>query len=253
MTDSRFTYAIVRILGNDLLPRHGKGQTLSNLQFTLNHETAFDDCKKLWLVNRIVDKDDEQAVIRLLQEQGQAYIHIPFETEHYDLGWTRYQKLHYIIKLNHARNLALAEGRKLAKWIFPFDSNVFVTDDGWKNITFYLDNLSNKLFKVMMYRIRQSNDEVFDFDPGNYDKQEPQVALHFENFDIFDESIAYANGNKEEFLFRFPKAPYLEYVIRLNDLTGGHQNEHRREIRMRSIPKLVELVDAQLADKPRKQ
>jgi len=250
MTALPYSYAIVRILGNDLPPRHGKGQTLSNLQFTLEHETAFADCKKLWLVNRIVDKEDEQAVIRLLEEHGQTYIHIPFETDNYDLGWTRYEKLHYIIKLNHARNRALEEGRKLAKWIFPFDSNVFVTDDGWKNITFYMDNLSNKLFKVVMYRIRESNNEVFNFDPKNYDKQEPQVAVHCDNFDIFDESIAYANGNKEEFLFRFPKAPYLEYVIRLNDHTGGHLNEHRREIRMRSVPILVDLVDHQLTGKP---
>lgn len=251
MNDPRFRYAIVRILGNDLLPRHGKGQTLTNLQFTLDHESAFDNCKKIWLVNRIVDKDDEHSIIQLLRERGQTYVHIPFETDNYDLGWTRYQKLHYIIKLNHARNRALAEGRKLATWVFPFDSNVFITDKGWKNITFYLDNLNNKLFKVIMYRIRQSNDEVFDFNPGNYDRQEPQVAVHCENFGIFDESIAYANGNKEEFLFRFPNAPYLEYVIRLNDFTGGYLNEHRREIRMRSIPKLVELVDTQIADKLR--
>jgi hypothetical protein len=212
----------------------------------LENETDFPDCKKLWLVNRIVDKKDEQAVIRLLKEHDQTYIHIPFETDHYDLSWTLYQKLHYIIKLNHARNRALEEGRKLAKWVFPFDSNVFVTDDGWKNITIYLDNLSNRLFKVMMYRIRESNTEVFDFDPKNYDRQEPQVAVHRENFDIFDESLAYADGNKEEFLFRFPKAPYLEYAIRLNDFTQGHQNEHRRDIRMRSVPILVNLVDSQL-------
>jgi hypothetical protein len=241
-----YTYAIVRILGNDLEPRHGKGQTLTNLRFTLEHETAFDDCKKLWLVNRIVNKADEQAVIGLLEEHHQSFVHIPFETDHYDLNWTHYKKLHYIIKLNHVRNRALSEGRKLAKWVFPFDGNVFVTDAGWKNITYYMDNLSNKVFRIMMYRIRESNTEVFGFDPKNYERQEPQVAIHCDNFDIFDESIAYANGNKEEFLFRFPKAPCLEYVIRLNDFTHGHLNEHRHDLRMRSVPILVDLVDSQI-------
>ncbi len=241
-----YHYAIVRILGNDLIPRHGKGQTIANLRFTLMHETAFPHCKKLWIVNRIVNEDDEMAVIRLLEQHNQTYIRIPFETEGYDLRWTRYEKLHYIIKLNHARNRALEEGRKLAKWIFPFDSNVFVTDDGWQNITFYMENLSNRLFKVTMYRIRESNDEVFNFDPKNYDRQEPQVAVHRDLFDTFDQSIAYANGNKEEFLFRFPKAPYLDYVIRLNDFTHGHLNEHRRDIRLRSIPILTDMVDSRL-------
>lgn len=242
----QYDYALVRILGNDLEPRHGKGQTLTNLLFTLENETAFEHCKKLWLVNRIVDPKAEQSIIALLEQFGQTYIRIPFETDDYDLGWTSYQKVRYIIKLNHARNRAMEEGRKLARWIFPFDSNIFVTDAGWKNLTFYLENLSNKVCKIAMYRVRESNDEVHHFDTKDYDRQESQVAIRNENFDTFDESIAYANGNKEEFLHRFPKAPYLEYVIRLNDHTRGYINEQRNDIRMRSIPILIDLVDRQL-------
>ena len=145
-----------------------------------------------------------------------------------------------------ARNFAIREGRKWAKWIFPFDSNIFVTDAGWKNIAFYLDNLNNKVYKVSMYRVRETNDEVWDFAPENYDRQESQVVVRHDNFDVFDESIAYANGNKEEFLLRFPKSPYLEYVIRLNDQTHGYLNEQRNELRMRSIPIFVSLVDKQV-------
>lgn len=241
-----YEFAIVRILGNDLYPRHGEGQTFTNLQFTLQHETSFDRCKKLWLVNRIVDPEAEQRIIELLEQYDQTYIRIPFETEGYDLSWTSYQKTHYIIKLNHARNFAIREGRKWAKWIFPFDSNIFVTDAGWKNIAFYLDNLNNKVYKVSMYRVRETNDEVWDFAPENYDRQESQVVVRHDNFDVFDESIAYANGNKEEFLLRFPKSPYLEYVIRLNDQTHGYLNEQRNELRMRSIPIFVSLVDKQV-------
>jgi len=241
-----FTYSIIRILGNDLVPRHGVGQTIANLQFTLENESDFANCKKLWLVNRIIDKDCEMAVISLLEKYNQTFQVLPFETEHYEMSWTRYEKLRYIVKLNNARNLAVSEGRKLSKWIFPLDGNVFIPDGGWKNITFYLDNLSNKLFKITMYRINHSNDEVFTFDPKKYTNQEPQVILRCDNFDAFDESLAYANSNKEEFLLRFPHAPYLNYVIRLNDFTQGYINDNRRDSRLKAIPIIVSMVDARV-------
>ncbi len=238
-----FEYSIIRILGNDLVPRHGAGQTLTNLKFTLENESDFANCKKVWLVNRIIDKEYEKAVISLLEKHNQTFQVLPFETEQYQMSWTRYEKLRYIVKLNNARNFAISEGRKLSKWIFPLDGNVFIPDDGWKNITFYLDNLSNKLFKITMYRINHSNDEVFTFDPKKYTNQEPQVILRSDNFDAFDENLAYANSNKEEFLLRFPHAPYLNYVIRLNDFTQGYINDLRRETRLKAIPIIVSLVD----------
>jgi hypothetical protein len=242
-----YAYSIIRILGNDLVPRHGVGQTLANLKFTLENESDFANCKKLWLVNRIIDKECEMAVISLLDKHNQTYKVLPFETEHYQLSWTRYEKLRYIVKLNNARNFAVSEGRRLSKWIFPLDGNVFIPDEGWKNITFYLDNLSNKLFKITMHRINYSNDEVFTFDPKKYESQEPQVIFRDDNFDAFDENLAYANSNKEEFLLRFPHTPYLNYVIRLNDFTQGYNNDLRREIRLKAIPIVVSLVDEMVA------
>jgi len=242
-----YAYSIIRILGNDLVPRHGVGQTLANLKFTLENESDFANCKKLWLVNRIIDKECEMAVISLLDKHNQTYKVLPFETVHYQLSWTRYEKLRYIVKLNNARNFAVSEGRRLSKWIFPLDGNVFIPDEGWKNITFYLDNLSNKLFKITMHRINYSNDEVFTFDPKKYESQEPQVIFRDDNFDAFDENLAYANSNKEVFLLRFPHTPYLNYVIRLNDFTQGYNNDLRREIRLKAIPIVVSLVDEMVA------
>ncbi|MDA9121208.1 hypothetical protein N9J52_04165 [Flavobacteriales bacterium] len=238
-----FEYAIVRILGNDLIPRHGEGQTLSNLLFTLENEPDFENCKKLWLVNRIVNKQDETAVIKLLDQHQQTYIHIPFETDNYKLEWTKYEKLRYIIKLNNARNMAIIEGRKLAKWVFPLDGNIFIDQNGWNGISLYLQNLNNKLFKLMMYRIKDNNTEVFNFSPKDYDKQEPQVIVCQDCNETFNEDLAYANGNKEEFLYRFPTAPCLEYVIRLNDHTQGYITEKRWDSRIKAIPIIVNTVD----------
>jgi hypothetical protein len=237
------TYAIVRILGNDLPPRHKPGQTLSNLKFTLENESDFEECKKLWIVNRIVDLDEEAKIIELLKTYHQDYIHLPFETDNYNHQWPISKKLWYIIKLNQARNIAIREGKKYGKWVFPLDGNIFIDDAGWESIIFYLQNLNNKLFKLWMYRIKEDNQEVFQFAKENYDKQEPQIVLHFENNNTFVEQLEYGNGNKEEFLFRFPNAPCLEYVIRLNDQTKGYINQNRWNSRDESIPLLIKRVE----------
>jgi hypothetical protein len=69
------TFVLYRVLGNDLPPRHEIGQTLSNLRFMLDHEPELEACEKRWVVNRIVDPEQEAAIIALLEERGQGYLH----------------------------------------------------------------------------------------------------------------------------------------------------------------------------------
>lgn len=75
---------LYRIIGNDLPPRHKEGQTLSNLQFILDHEPNFPDTKKIFLLNRIIDPVSEHAIIRLLNEHSMEYIRIPFIQHEYE-------------------------------------------------------------------------------------------------------------------------------------------------------------------------
>jgi hypothetical protein len=82
------TFVLYRVLGNDLPPRHEIGQTLSNLRFMLDNEPELEACEKRWVVNRIVDPEQEAAVIALLEERGQHYLHIPFDLGEYGrVGW----------------------------------------------------------------------------------------------------------------------------------------------------------------------
>ncbi len=77
------TFVLYRIIGNDLYPRHQKGQTLRNLQFILENESELENCEKRWIVNRIFDKEVEQAIIEILKRHHQEFIHIPFLKEEY--------------------------------------------------------------------------------------------------------------------------------------------------------------------------
>src|SRR5690606_9396 len=77
------TFVLYRILGNDLYPRHKKGQTCQNLKFLLENEPELENCEKRWIVNRIIDKEEEKAIITLLEKFNQPYLHIPFNPDEY--------------------------------------------------------------------------------------------------------------------------------------------------------------------------
>lgn len=75
---------LYRIIGNDLPPRHKEGQTLSNLQFILDHEPSFPNTQKIFLLNRIIDPVNEATIIRLLDEYNMDYIRLPFDQKEYE-------------------------------------------------------------------------------------------------------------------------------------------------------------------------
>ena len=162
------TFVLYRIIGNDLYPRHKRGQSFGNLSFILENEKDFDGCEKRWVVNRIVDSAEEGRILRLLKEHHQSYMHIPFVPREYrclgfdtDLlpqpgylaseafeqwGAAPHRKHHrdrvitatyrlknnYLMNINSARNAALREGKQRAKWILPWDGNCFLTESAWE-------------------------------------------------------------------------------------------------------------------------
>ncbi len=159
------TFMLYRIIGNDLAPRHRKGQSAENLAFILENEPVPEGCEKRFVVNRIVDGEAEAGIIRMLEEAGMGYIRIPFEWEAYQrVGWDeksipgRYApgskefdrldlrqqerilmayyrlKNNYAINNNGARDAALRDGKARAKWVMPWDGNCFITEKGWAEI-----------------------------------------------------------------------------------------------------------------------
>ncbi|RVA88339.1 hypothetical protein EN910_27890, partial [Mesorhizobium sp. M7A.F.Ca.CA.004.01.1.1] len=150
------SFMLVRIIGNDLEPRHRKGQSFDNVLFILDNEPVFDACEKFWIVNRIVDTDEEARIIGLLESRRQNFHTIPFELDAYrKISWdvdqlvagdlrfsekgrasgksARYEthirrsKNLYVMNNNGARNAALAIARGRAKWLMPWDGNCYLT------------------------------------------------------------------------------------------------------------------------------
>ena len=225
---------LYRILGNDLPPRHSKEQTLENLKFILDNEQTLNNCEKRWVVNRIVDRQQEQAIIELLEKRNQNYIHIPFIEEEYSKTILNYEgfpepdylnseefhnlpswrqerakdhiyhyKNLYAMNNNGARNTALREGKNLAKWILPWDGNCFLTQKAWQEI---LDGIhqfqDSKYFIVPMARIL-SNNELLDPNFRPDANEEPQIIFRQDSMEEFDErTVRYGHFSKIELFWR---------------------------------------------------
>ncbi len=227
------TFVLYRILGNDLPPRHKKGQVLENLQFILHHESQFKNCQKRWIVNRIVDLKQEQAIINLLERYSQEYIHIPFVSQEYaeididDRGFSEpdffnsetYNKLGpvakdyalnftyrhkniYVMNNNGARNVALRDGRSRAKWVLPWDGNCFITQGAWKLISDGIENFKDEKYAIVPMTRTLNNADLLDpkFIPNPV--EEPQIIFRCDAVEEFNDQMQYGRLPKIQLLWR---------------------------------------------------
>lgn len=225
------TFALWRIIGNDLVPRHRKGQSRDNLAFMLDHEPELRDCQKHWLLNRIHDADVEAAIIKLLQSHNQPFHRIPFDIDEYaKQPWDmdgipialrsrhcdafgpdsrsrleqhiRRRKNIYAINNNGARNTTILLGRNLAKWVLPWDGNCFVTESAWESIVAAVNRQAYlPYFIVPMARV-ENNSRLLNTDFNPPANEEPQVILRRDAKEMFDERLPYGRWPKVELLWR---------------------------------------------------
>jgi UDP:flavonoid glycosyltransferase YjiC (YdhE family) len=231
--DGKDTFVLYRILGNDLPPRHKQGQVLENLKFILDYESEFENCQKRWIVNRITNYEQEKSVINLLKEHAQEYIHIPFikedyaaidldyegfpepdffnsETYHklgpvakeYALNFTYRHKNIYVMNNNGARNVALKDGLRRAKWVLPWDGNCFVTRGAWKLIVEGIKTLKDEKYIIVpMTRVLNNIDLLNpEFIPNPL--EEPQIIFRCDAKEEFNEQMQYGRIPKIQLLWR---------------------------------------------------
>ncbi len=225
------TFCLWRIIGNDLVPRHRKGQSRDSVAFILDHEPELQDCTKHWLVNRIFESDEQAAIVALLERHNQSYHCLPFDLSEYgrqpwDLegipdsalsisesfatvepeqrieARIRRLKNNYAINNNGARNAALSLGRSLAKWVLPWDGNCFLTTAAWAAIR---EDVRRQrflpYFMVPMTRTT-ANRELLRPEFAPKPTEEPQIIFRKDAADTFDERFPYGRRPKVELLWR---------------------------------------------------
>ena len=227
------TFVLYRIVGNDLVPRHAKGQAFSNVSFILENEPDLEDCRKLWLLNRIQDEQEKTRIVRLLDSAGQEYIDIPFDWDEYRrIGWdfaalpdleffaskafselNPEQKMRaltavyrlknlYVMHNNGARNAALEHGVGQAKWVLPWDGNCFVTRRAWSDIRQAVT--AKPLFRYFITPMQRITDNSRllneDFTPEPL--EEPQLIFRRDAVELFNTEFPYGRRPKVELFWR---------------------------------------------------
>ncbi len=227
-SDAGESFAFYRIIGNDLYPRHKRGQSRENVQFILENEPPLPSAERRWLVNRIVDKAEEEAIIGLLDKHKQTYLHLPFvESEYRKIGWNldilrhiqgvpkpgtaKYRRLqaalyrhknNYLIHNNGARNAALRDGRARARWVLPWDGNCFLTEAAWDAIRRGAASSDTAKYVVVPMQRMLSNEQVLDrsFVPDAQD--EPQLMFRNDAREEFNADAPYGRRPKVEIFWR---------------------------------------------------
>lgn len=227
------SFALVRIIGNDLEPRHKKGQSYDNTLFILDNEPAFPDCEKFWIVNRLADPDEEARIIALLQSRGQSFHRIPFELKAYrQIPWdtdglavnesrfsstgnrpggqnaSRYEthirhgKNLYVMNNNGARNAALEFARANAKWLMPWDGNCFLTLPAFQQIRTAIEQNPHFRYVVVPMARIADNALLLDETFAPSANEEPQIIFRSDTTELFDERYGYGRRPKVEMLWR---------------------------------------------------
>ena len=227
------TFCLVRVIGNDLPPRHSVGQARENVRFILENEASFPDCQKHWILNRLTVAEEEEALRLLLERFSQSYEVVSFDAQEYEaIGWDfeaftqpilsdaglgqelgadrydtaidqlyRYKNC-YVMNNNGARNAAFRAGQRRAKWVLPWDGNCFVTPSAWDDIASSVRRSRHlRYFVVPMSRIL---DNAVLLTGGEVPPpvEEPQIILRKDAPDRFDERCRYGRRPKVDLLWR---------------------------------------------------
>lgn len=218
---------LVRIVGNDLYPRHGSGQTLRNLAFILDNEPDFPGCRKVFVLNRIFDEDMGQEAKRLVETHGHEAMALPFFGEEYvarecdtsifggdeyflsdafaslkenardrERLWACVAKVHYAMNVNGARNAGLERGRQLGKWTLLLDGGCFARADAIERLRNSLASPPFVPYVVIPMQRLVSNEDAARIEVAPDSAEEPQIAIHACAPKGFDETYPYGLRDK---------------------------------------------------------
>lgn len=226
-------FVLLRVVGNDLFPRHAIGQSRRNVEFILRYEPALENCRKVWIVNRIFNNSEFIKITELLESYNQEYYVIPFvEDEYKNVGFDysclpnsdfldtpEFEKLssgmkqrvlismlrlknNYVMNNNGARNFALELGKTLGKWVLPWDGNCFLNKAAWRSITKgVLEKPYLKHFVVPMARIT-SNESMLNDEFVAEASEEPQIIFRCDSIEKFNAEFSYGRRPKVELFWR---------------------------------------------------
>jgi hypothetical protein len=228
------TLTLARVIGNDLYPRHAKGQALANLKYILEHEPDFPGWGKIFVLNRWLDLpardeaehrireaghqvkviDFDPAEYRALQSQAEYFGGFEyFETALFKALdeylqnrarlWACAPRVRYLMNVNGARNEALSWGRKNSDWVLVLDGSCFVSEAAFQKLCVDLTTPPFTPYLVVpMQRLKEPPTDCFPGDPDPRKQEEPQLGFRFDSKESFDCLLPYGMRDKTALLDR---------------------------------------------------
>jgi hypothetical protein len=219
--------SLVRIIGNDVPEIHSNSQSLENLEYILKNEKNFLNCKKIFILNRIINKKIENKIVNKLKKYNFDYFIIPFNADEFinffnqesspfenktdilsfdqkkaDFFTTKMPRsIYYLTNVNVARNFGLKKGSLYSTTTLIFDGSCFITEELYRD---FLDKLEKTkqndktIFIFPMHRL-STYEQIKKNDEHNF-WFEPQIGIKNGNFK-FDENSRWPE-DKIEFLYR---------------------------------------------------
>lgn len=243
---------LARVIGNDLYPRHAVGQGLRNLEFILENEPDYPDCRKVFVINRLFDQQSQEYAAQQIRDAGHTALIEPFSIEAYatkvgDLSWLpedtvplndsdarRYfqgnilrrrlwacaDKICYAMNVNGARNVALDEGRANSLWTLVLDGGCFVPPTAYAQLRSDLFTGPITPYVIIPMTRLTANATALWKNPEVSRAEEPQLAFHRDSLERFDERLPYGLRDKESLLKRL-RVPGPWHVKDDLDVPGG--------------------------------
>ncbi len=224
-------FTIARIIGNDLPPRQAKGQSLRNLRYILENEPNFQNCEKVFVLNRLLDPAEEASACAMIEAAGHRVLRREFSCQDYralrlDRGSLERQpqitsdaflalpkteqfyrffqlcraKIAYAFDINGARNVALAYGQKNGDWSFVFDGACFLGERAAQRL---FDDARRSAGRPYLIVPMRRLVDVADIAQANCQpnwREEPQIGFHRSAKATFDTRFIYGLQDKTSLL-----------------------------------------------------
>lgn len=201
---------LVRIIGNTMPNINDPDQNLNNLNYILDNEPNLENLEKIWILNRIVDKNMEKKYEKLLNNNNKYYEKIEFNKNEFikklnsnlitSKNLTQnMDAILYLTNINGARNYALSRFRNKCDYVMVFDSNIFLPNNSLTKI----NNLcSTSNFDYILTPIKRINEynSIHNGDIKKIKNEEPQIIFSKNSTLTFNEKIPYGFSNKVELL-----------------------------------------------------
>jgi hypothetical protein len=258
-------WAVVRILGNELVPRDRPGSRLTTLDYILQHEPPLEDADKLWVLNRVVEPQllTNYELMLWNHDYGEdRVLELSFSPTEYVAARTFKQKVLAAIGINNARNQAIAWAHELGyQWVLILDGDCMWQRPDWHNWLKQtrLHEHRYQYFSVPHCRAAVCPEGMLQID---LTLQECQIAFSRGSTLRFDETLPFGQDDKLSLLRvlghttgresgawqTMPNAltKMIPRVIHLptGDTATETDQRHRREQRERSLQQLVRSLDS---------